>query len=463
MPRTLPWLSKPAPTPTPPRRKRGELNSSAPKRRRPSPVPSTSSPARSPTKKPAHGQCANRTPSTSPPPHPPSLPSPMRPDRTDDTWIMVEDELFSTAQLFTQHLHHAEYMRLKKLASCKAPEDIRRPSDGKTRVDGELKAAMERRGRAKQLGMAEQCSGSHGGEEYDGEREAQKLLIGDRNLASLMSDGHRGDPIAGSRVTSMTPLKTRTRAAAGFGSPRKSRTCDHIADRKHSRTAPDSCDHFKAPTSPSESDDLDAPILQTCCSNATPDVPCAKGEKGFRECSHRFSEFHHHPIKHDAMEPASRMGRNNHRPDCRDANPNHAPEQEPKSTAVSTITSTTKTSSPHSQRSLGYASPSFSRVRLRGSQTSDNPGNSDLKCFKNGNKPLAPIRRSRHAGVEKGDAKTQPQKVDNASTLKRNPQRTRSPTKLHRLKQRSIQIKRDEKNNENSDCHDGNDIPTFLF
>jgi hypothetical protein len=34
----------------------------------------------------------------------------------DDGWMMVEDELLTTARLFTAHLHHAEYQRLKGLA-----------------------------------------------------------------------------------------------------------------------------------------------------------------------------------------------------------------------------------------------------------------------------------------------------------------------------------------------------------
>lgn len=58
------------------------------------------------------------SPNTSPTTRPSILPavrSRMN-DGSDDMWIMVEDELMSTARLFTQHLHHAAYERLKKKA-----------------------------------------------------------------------------------------------------------------------------------------------------------------------------------------------------------------------------------------------------------------------------------------------------------------------------------------------------------
>ena len=42
----------------------------------------------------------------------------------DDIYIMVEDELYATAKTFTQHLHHAEYQRLKQLASLRNASTI---------------------------------------------------------------------------------------------------------------------------------------------------------------------------------------------------------------------------------------------------------------------------------------------------------------------------------------------------
>ncbi|KAF2152294.1 hypothetical protein K461DRAFT_278512 [Myriangium duriaei CBS 260.36] len=59
------------------------------------------------------------TPPTSPPPEPPT---PTEQEAlhegydADDGHMMVEDEFLATAQLYTQHLHYAEYARLKKAA-----------------------------------------------------------------------------------------------------------------------------------------------------------------------------------------------------------------------------------------------------------------------------------------------------------------------------------------------------------
>ncbi len=49
----------------------------------------------------------------------------------DDGYIMVEDEFLATAQLYTKHLHHAEYQRLKNLARTRQTQisetDTNRP------------------------------------------------------------------------------------------------------------------------------------------------------------------------------------------------------------------------------------------------------------------------------------------------------------------------------------------------
>lgn len=55
----------------------------------------------------------------------------------DDVYIMVEDEFHSVAQTFTQHLHHAEYQRLKKRARATAPTTFK-PNE-RMRVDARKK------------------------------------------------------------------------------------------------------------------------------------------------------------------------------------------------------------------------------------------------------------------------------------------------------------------------------------
>ncbi|KAF2267124.1 hypothetical protein CC78DRAFT_531200 [Lojkania enalia] len=68
-------------------------------------------------------ECADRTPSSSPPPIDSDLPPPKieymhkavnKFNLRDDEWMMVEDEFLHTAKLFTRHLHLAEYERLKQ-------------------------------------------------------------------------------------------------------------------------------------------------------------------------------------------------------------------------------------------------------------------------------------------------------------------------------------------------------------
>lgn len=68
----------------------------------------------------------------------------------DDGWLMVEDEFLSTAQLFTQHLHHAEYVRLKSVARERererAQSSVVRPPDMKRQVEKEVPDAKLRAG-----------------------------------------------------------------------------------------------------------------------------------------------------------------------------------------------------------------------------------------------------------------------------------------------------------------------------
>ncbi|CBX92890.1 hypothetical protein IAQ61_005756 [Plenodomus lingam] len=80
---------------------------------------------------------ADRAPSSSPPPEVEVQPTvePMRKgvskfDLRDDEWMMVEDEFLETANLFTRHLHIAEYQRLKETIEAKKKEvanEIQRP------------------------------------------------------------------------------------------------------------------------------------------------------------------------------------------------------------------------------------------------------------------------------------------------------------------------------------------------
>jgi hypothetical protein len=60
----------------------------------------------------------------------------------DDIYIMVEDEFYAIAKTFTQHLHHAEYLRLKNLVKSRtasAASTISRPIDSITAMREETK------------------------------------------------------------------------------------------------------------------------------------------------------------------------------------------------------------------------------------------------------------------------------------------------------------------------------------
>jgi hypothetical protein len=65
----------------------------------------------------------------------------------DDGWMMVEDELLTTARRFTAHLHHAEYQRLKRLARSRPLDALSRPTVGRTEEQPSGSSHAKERGR----------------------------------------------------------------------------------------------------------------------------------------------------------------------------------------------------------------------------------------------------------------------------------------------------------------------------
>lgn len=98
----------------------------------------------------------HREPSSSPPP-PLTGPPPvefMTPGyQADDIFIMVEDELYSTAQIYTRHIHQAEYMRLKKLHRSRGQETLAAlghgTDHGRTKPSRALRLKMEAQEKAR--------------------------------------------------------------------------------------------------------------------------------------------------------------------------------------------------------------------------------------------------------------------------------------------------------------------------
>ncbi|KIW06592.1 uncharacterized protein PV09_02308 [Verruconis gallopava] len=73
--------------------------------------------------------------SSSPPPAPPEEEFMIDGADADDGWRLVEDELWSSAILFTRHLHHAEYQRQKQLARYRNESTVQtiiQPEAGRT-------------------------------------------------------------------------------------------------------------------------------------------------------------------------------------------------------------------------------------------------------------------------------------------------------------------------------------------
>lgn len=229
MPRTLPWLT--------------ELTTPKAKQSKQASTPATANPATHdgdnddlvdsdlnplhPSLPPKKKRRLDRTPSTSPPAAPPPPPEVeyMREGyHVDDMWRMVEDEFYSTAQSFTQHIHRAEYVRLKKLAKSRGAGTLRsiaRATDGKTKQSEELRVKLEGEQLARKRRAARRDEESSSGEEDDYMRDPQ--------LAGLIM----GETRSGKDLLTATNALPKTRAAAGFlQSPRSSEKTRDVFDAR---------------------------------------------------------------------------------------------------------------------------------------------------------------------------------------------------------------------------------------
>ena len=135
---------------------------------------------------------------------------------------MVEDEFYSTAQLFTSHLHHAEYVRLKNLARARPAA---RPTDMRTTVREETKQKRkaEMRGEKNQEALGQMKRDARAGiKTYTSDQESEKEEadgIGPAapwegtSLHKLMA------PVDKKNLTSLQGLhgiQSSTRAAKGY-------------------------------------------------------------------------------------------------------------------------------------------------------------------------------------------------------------------------------------------------------
>jgi hypothetical protein len=249
-PRTIPWLTVPKAKPFDPL----STSSAAPAKRRRDVTPPSDQDLVDPDLNPTGVSTPqrrakqrlldpDRSPSTSPPPAPPAVEYMREGYGADDAWMMVEDEFFATAQLYTQHLHHAAYAEQKRRAQARGEKVLRtlgRPTDGRTERDAML---VEREERAK---------GIHKALGLDKEDDEGDLV--DPLLGALMNDPRR----MGRALEGVGKVKSKSRAANGFlRSPEKARRTFAAEDLDDGDRAM-SNDHSEA-----DSDDLDGPVAQS--------------------------------------------------------------------------------------------------------------------------------------------------------------------------------------------------------
>ncbi|CAG7949190.1 unnamed protein product [Penicillium nalgiovense] len=210
MPRTLPWLRAESSIPV-------EKEPTPRKRVKTEPSPDRDLTPKNPRASPLRRDFfrSSQSPPTSPIRRCPSEEFLIEGIQYDDGWIMVEDEFYAVAQTFTQHLHHAEYLRRRKQVKAENAAgigEIERPTDGRTPVSNEVERKREAevlRERQK-AGLAQIGDGGVDGrdEDEDDERWAGTHLYG------LMMSPRK----VRSLVAAHAP-KSSTRAAAGFGQP----------------------------------------------------------------------------------------------------------------------------------------------------------------------------------------------------------------------------------------------------
>lgn len=137
----------------------------------------------------------------------------------DDIWIMVEDEFLATARLFTQHLHHAEYKRLRNLVksqNASVIQSIARPIDITARLSTEARLRLQAsvKSKAQQEALDDMAtstkSTTHGANTE--EDEDNEPWSRDSTLAGLMAPSRE----LSTRLASLVGTRSNTRAAAGF-------------------------------------------------------------------------------------------------------------------------------------------------------------------------------------------------------------------------------------------------------
>ncbi|MCJ1311838.1 hypothetical protein MMC25_005511 [Agyrium rufum] len=250
MARGLPWLKSAG---QPSSRSNTIISSPVPTKRTSTALqPQTAQPAPSapasplPLKK--RAERYERTPSTSPPPAPPDeeyiFPASALSTETetcvdvryrymregedgDDSYVMVEDEFCLTAKLFTKHLHHAEYVRLKNEAKARNSlhtAAISRPTDSVTTMREELKRKKQADAKASKNEEAlSRLRGMNKRPMVDSDEDSESDVVNDddpwvgTSLQAFMT--RRG--VAKTSLAGLEGVRSSTRAAAGYSKPQQ--------------------------------------------------------------------------------------------------------------------------------------------------------------------------------------------------------------------------------------------------
>lgn len=204
----------------------------------------------------------------------------------DDAYIMVEDEFEAIARSFTQHLHHAEYMRLKhraKAQNASAIHTISRPVDTITKMREETKRKKEAESMAtKQKNALQQMKAQSGRPKTDDEDSDSDGIAADdpwigTSLQGLMTSPKKSQ----TSLTGLGGVKSNTRAAAGYAKAEKKSAQTAVPfdldPKSASKNARTSHDHASSDATTSDDDDLDAPATRKSLSpNQTPTRKMAK-------------------------------------------------------------------------------------------------------------------------------------------------------------------------------------------
>ncbi|KAJ5423544.1 Transcription factor IIA beta-barrel [Penicillium cf. griseofulvum] len=130
---------------------------------------------------------------------------------------MVEDEFYAVAQTFTQHLHHAEYLRRRKEVKAEnaaGMREIERPTDSRTPVPNETERKRETEAlrERQKAGLAQMGDGGVDEKDEDEDDDDDDERWAGTHLHDLMTSPRKSRSLAG-----VHGPKSSTRAAAGFG------------------------------------------------------------------------------------------------------------------------------------------------------------------------------------------------------------------------------------------------------